>query len=199
MLKRIYWPLVFGLGFWSWTFEAEEGVKEMKRLITLFVLSLAFLIFTPNQTIAQSTNRPSQEQSLQDLVNEVRQLRAMLQRINLTVYKTNVVVERLKFQQELVSQLSRELDDVREGLGATRTELTKIREVIRRTETGVEAGVKNPDELGPMKLELESAVERELRLAQRETRLMNELSVERSKLLELNDQLSKLEVELTAR
>jgi hypothetical protein len=39
-------------------------------------------------------------------------------------------------------------------------------------------------------------IQRELRLAQRETQLMNDLSVERSKLMELNEKLNTLELEL---
>jgi len=39
-------------------------------------------------------------------------------------------------------------------------------------------------------------MQRELRFAQRETQLMNDLSIERSKLLELNDRLTKLELEI---
>jgi chromosome segregation ATPase len=174
----------------------------MKRLITFFLLSFAFLILISSQTIAQSMNPGagrSQEQSLQDLVNEVRQLRVLLQRINFTVYKTNVVVERLKFQQEVVTRLSRELNDVRENLSDTRSQISKMKELIPRLEKGVETGTRSPDELTGLKLELENATEREMRFVQRETQLMNDLSIERSKLLELNDQLNKLELDLTAR
>lgn len=179
----------------------------MKRLIRLFVLSCAFVVLTANQIIAQSTSqanagggaRPTQEQSLHELVNEVRQLRTMLQRINLTVYKTNVVVERLKFQQDVVYRLSRELNDVRDNLGDIRSQITKMKEIMPRIETAVQTGAKDPDELKAMKLELDSVAERETRLLQRETQLVNELSTERSKLLELNEQLNKIEVELTQR
>ena len=39
-------------------------------------------------------------------------------------------------------------------------------------------------------------VQWEMRLAQRETQMTNDLSIERSKLMELNEQLTKLELEL---
>jgi hypothetical protein len=68
-----------------------------------------------------------------------------------------------------------------------------------RMEQAIEAGARHPDELASLKLELNSGVEREMRLAQREAQIVNELSIERSKLLELNEQLNKIELEITSR
>jgi hypothetical protein len=171
----------------------------MKIRIALFAFAVGFLLLTANSTIAQSVkpeDRPASEQSLKDLVNEVRQLRAMLQRVNQTAYKTNVVLERLKFQQEQVARLSRELDDVRENLADMRMQATKMKELLSRVETGVETGVKNPDDVTALKQEMQVITQRELRLAQRETQLMHDLAVERSKLMELNERLNTLELEL---
>jgi peptidoglycan hydrolase CwlO-like protein len=168
----------------------------MKRSISLVVLSVLF-VFCCSQSFAQTTNaRPTQEQSLQDLVNEVRQLRAMLQRVNVTVYKTNIVMERLKIQQDLVSRQARDLDDVREKLGETRTDIMKLREVLKNGERSVEVGAGNPDVLTKYKLELDEALQREQRLVVRESQLINELSMARNKLAELNSRLDLLEVEI---
>ena len=176
----------------------------MKRSIRLAALTVAVLFLTGNLASAQSTNlgggaRPTQEQSLQDLVNEVRQLRAMLQRVNTTVYRTNVVVERMKLQNELVSRGTRDLDDLRERLGDTRVEIMKLKDTVKQIEADAEAGVRNPEGLATTKLELENAIQRELRLVRRETQLTNDLSIERLKLFELNDKLNKLEMELKPR
>jgi len=173
----------------------------MKRSITLIVLSVAVLFVTANSTAAQATNlggggRPTQEQSLQDLVNEVRQLRAMLQRVNVTVYKTNIVMERLKLQQDLVARQSRDLDDVREKLGETRTEIMKMKEVVKSVESSVAVGTGNPEVAAKFKLELEEGLQREFRLVTRETQLLNELSMARNKLAELNSRLDLLETEI---
>ncbi|HEX6732442.1 MAG TPA: hypothetical protein VF074_20660, partial [Pyrinomonadaceae bacterium] len=140
--------------------------------------------------------RPASEKSLSALVDEVRQLRAMLQKVNQTVYKTNIVIERLKFQQEQVARISREVDNVRESLAEIRAQSTKMKETMGRMETEVKNGHRNPDELTDFKQELEVMTQRELRLAQRETQLMNDLSMERSKLMELTERLNTLELEL---
>lgn len=173
----------------------------MKRLFTLIVLSVGILCSTPNAASAQATNpvsgaRPTQEQSLQDLVNEVRQLRTMLQRVTITNYKTNIVVERLKFQQEMVTRLSRELNDVRESLADIRTGIARMKEQVSRFQPGVDSGVRNGDELAALKLEIEAGSQREARLAMRETQVMSDLSTERMRLADLNEQLTKLELEL---
>jgi hypothetical protein len=120
----------------------------------------------------------------------------MLQRINQTVYKTNIVIERLKFQQEQVARISREVDNVRESLAELRAQATKMRELMGRMETEVKNGMRNPDVLTDFKQEFEVMTQRELRLAQRETQLMNDLSMERSKLMELTERLNTLELEL---
>ena len=173
----------------------------MKRSITLLLLSVAVLFVTANATAAQATNlgggaRPSQEQSLQDLVNEVRQLRAMLQRVSVTVYKTNIVMERLKLQQDLVARQARDLDDVREKLGETRTEIMKLKEVLKSGESSVAVGTGNPEVVAKYKLELDEVLQREQRLVMRESQLINELSMARNKLAELNSRLDLLETEI---
>lgn len=172
----------------------------MKLRVSLFAVLFGLLFLTTDVAIAQSIkpeDRPASEQSLKDLVNEVRQLRAMLQRVNQTVYKTNIAIERLKFQQDQVSRLSRELDSLRESLAETRAQVSKFKDVMGRVETDIKNGFRNPDELTSLKEEVEVITQRELRLAQKETQLMNDLSMERSKLLELTEKLNTLELELT--
>ena len=173
----------------------------MKRSISIVVLFVGFLLLAANTASAQSTNlgggaRPTQEQSLQDLVTEVRQLRAMLQRINVTVYKTNVVMERLKLQQELVARQIRDLDDVREKLGETRVQIAKLKEVVKSGERGVEVGTASGDAVANFKLELDEVLQREQRLVMRESQLINELSITRQRLAELNSRLDGLELEI---
>jgi uncharacterized phage infection (PIP) family protein YhgE len=171
----------------------------MKSFIRLLTLTIGLLLLTANSSSAQAVkpeDRPASEKSLSALVDEVRQLRAMLQRVNQTVYKTNIMIERLKFQQEQVARLSRELDNVRENMADMRMQATKMKELLPRVEAGIENGMKHPDDLAGLKQEIEVITQRELRLAQRETQLMNELSMERSKLMELTERLNTLELEL---
>ena len=86
----------------------------MKRLLVcLSVLIVCTLSLTPAKSFAQTPTATS-EQSLQELVKEVRQLRAALQRMNATAYKGQVMLERLKLQREQVTLIERELRDTRD-------------------------------------------------------------------------------------
>ena len=169
----------------------------MKSLfVCLFILVGSFFII-PENALAQATaSRPTSEQSLQELVREVQQLRATLQRINTAMYKGHVMIERLKFQQEQVARLSRDLMLIREELSEIRGQHVKYREMLKRLEADVEVGTKNLMDLVTVKAELENISQREQRLSMRETQLANELELERSKLNELNDRLNALELEL---
>ena len=169
----------------------------MKLSLVCFVFLLGSFFVSPEQALAQAnTSRPTSEQSLQELVGEVRQLRAMLQRMNTAVYKGQVLVERLKLQQEQVTRISRDLAETRENLNETRVQQSRAKEQLPKMEEGVESGVKHPAELVSFKTELEALRDREQRLVAREAQLSNDLDLERARLNELNDRLNALELEL---
>ena len=172
----------------------------MKRCLFLFVLLTCVFAHASAQQPVKSAMRPSSEQSLQELVVEVRQLRATLQRMNAAVYKGQVLLERLKLQQEQVTRMSDELAHVREDLQEVRLHQKRIKEAIPRLEEGVQAGTRHPGELAGMKGELEELILREHRLTVRESRLATDLEGERAALNDLNDKLNALvELEITPR
>ncbi len=168
----------------------------MKRSVYLCALLVVFFASASAQQ-AQRDVRPSSEQSLQELVAEVRQLRAALQRMNAAVYKGQVLLERLKLQQEQVTRLSRELAQARDEVQDLRGAQQRIKELLPRVQEGVEAGTKSPSEIAEMKRELEQLGQREHWSMMRETRLNTELDAERATLNELNDKLNALvEIEM---
>lgn len=164
----------------------------------LSLVCFLFLFFlTPENAVAQAnTSRPTSEQSLEELVREVRQLRATLQRMNSAMYKGQVMLERLKLQQDQVARITRELSEARENLSEIRAHQTRLNELMIRTEASVEKGEKDPSELAQIKDELNIHKEREQRLATREVRLATDLEMERARLNELNDRLNAFELEL---
>lgn len=165
--------------------------------LCLSLLAVSFFL-TPEKALAQNTSpgRPTSEQSLQELVREVRQLRATLQRINTAMYKGQVLLERFKLQQEQVARITRELVDARENLIELKAAQTRLNELLTKTEAGVEKGERHPSELASIRAELESIKEREPRLVAREARLANDVELERARLNDLNDRLNTLELEL---
>ena len=169
----------------------------MKLLLVGFLFLLASFFVTPQNALAQTrASQPTSEQSLQELVREVRQLRATLQRINSAMYKGQVMIERLRLQQEQVARISNELGQIREELSELRGHQSRFKEAFANLEAHVEAGTRKREELQDIKMQVESFKEREERLVAREARLSNELELERAKLNDLNDRLNALELEL---
>ena len=172
----------------------------MKVSLVCFLFLLLSFVIAPEQAMAQSTSakalQPTSEQSLQELVREVRQLRATLQRMNSAMYKGQVMLERFRLQQEQVARASRELAQIREELSEVRRRQLRFREAVANREAGVEAGTIKREELQDLKMELDGIKEREEQLSAREARLSNELELERAKLNDLNDRLNALELEL---
>lgn len=164
----------------------------MKRLfVCLFVLLVCTLLLTPASSFAQTTTATS-EQSLQELVNEVRQLRASLQRMNAAVYKGQVMLERLKMHQEQVMRIERELRDTRDNVSELRTQEAKVKQLLARASAGVTAGSVNETELVSLRAESRAINERQHHAMVRQSELTNELRGERAKLNELNEKLNAL-------
>jgi peptidoglycan hydrolase CwlO-like protein len=163
----------------------------MKRSMFFFVL-LACMFGSAFAVTAQTPARPTSEQSLQELVTEVRQLRATLQRMNVAVYKGQVLLERLKLQQEDMTRISRELAETRESIYSARAEHFKLKEHVRLLKEGTESGVRHSNELATANSELEEVIQRQERLIARETRLAAELETARTALQDLNHKLNFL-------
>src|SRR5258705_8012817 len=138
-----------------------KGDKHEKLIVRLSAFIAFSLFMVSHEAIAQvlkppDAPPPTSEQSLQQLVSEVRQLRAALQRINVAAYRAQVMIERLKLQQEQVARLSREVNETRENLNDTRAQTRKVKQMMGQVEHGGEAGVKNENELLALKLDLNS-------------------------------------------
>ena len=162
----------------------------MKRLLVcLFVLTVCTLFLMPAGSFAQTK---TSEQSLEELVAEVRQLRAALQRMNANVYKGQVMLERFKLQQEQVVRIERELRDTRDNLSDLRAEGIKVKSLLSGVTDGVEAGAVSERDRTSLKAEMKSLNERENRARMRESQLANELQLAQTKLNELNHKLNQL-------
>jgi hypothetical protein len=166
-----------------------------RLLVCLFMAVGCTLLMTPASSFAQTTTKTS-EQSLQELVTEVRQLRSMLQRMNATLYKGQVMLERFKLQQEQVVRIERELRDTRDNVSELRGEEIKIKELLRRVDSGVEAGTSNEKERASLNAEFRALNQRQHQAMMRESQLAHQLQIERAKLNELNDKLNLIEREL---
>ncbi|HEU0174870.1 MAG TPA: hypothetical protein VFV58_11455 [Blastocatellia bacterium] len=174
---------------------------KRKNIWTLFCV-IGIYLFMPQQGYAQSgatsaTNKPSQEQIVREILSEVRQLRVEIQRLKANAYQTQVVIERLRLQQDQVARLTREIGEIREKISETQISQVKMNGRLKETEKQVEAGVISQSELKRISDEIEGLKQREQRLTEQESQLSAELDAERVKLITLNRQLDELGQETT--
>ena len=169
---------------------------KSKNIFALFC-AIGLYLFTPQQSYAQSgatsaLNKSNQEQIVQEILSEVRQLRVEVQRLKASAYQTQVVIERVRLQQDQVARLTREIGEVREKIGETKTRQVKMNGALEETEKQVEAGVAPQSELKKISGEIEELKRREERLTEQESQLSAELDAERVKLITLNRRLDEL-------
>ena len=169
---------------------------KRKYIWTLFCV-ISLYLFTPQQSYAQSDatsalNKSNQERIVQEILSEVRQLRVEVQRLKASAYQTQVVIERLRLQQEQVTRLTREIGEVREKIGETKTRQVKMNGLFEDVEKQAQSGVISQSELKRISGEIEDLKQREQRLAEQEAQLSVELEAERVKLITLNMRLDEL-------
>ncbi len=178
--------------------------------ISLFWMTI-WCLMAPRPTLAQQASPPlapaqagqsDQMQMLRALLDEVRQLRLALQRNNLTAYRAQILLERLRAQQERVDRLTRELEAVRNEMVESKPYQAQMTEMLKGIETRLnqEADSVRRSELEMeqrmLKAQLEQQAQRNERQREREAQLMAQLQIEQTKLEELNSRLDALENEL---
>jgi hypothetical protein len=168
------------------------------RLSGLGLLILAFFLLV-SSTPAQTTKKvePTEERNLIEvLINEVRQLRLAMERNNTTAFRAQIIVERLRVQQDLVTRLNRDLDNVRNQLSEMKAEDSYFVDTLEQAEKKVTAGLMKDDELKRLKAQGEIFKQRQETLRERENLLLGQLQTESARLDELNKRIDLLEQNL---
>lgn len=176
-------------------------MSRMKSLIASCLLCLGIICFVaPSASRAQSSQTPSadSERVMKALLEEVRQLRIALERINLSAYRAQIMVERMRAQQERVERLRRDLESVRNQMNELKLSQEQMAGLSKDVEAQMNAGKIDEVEYKMLKNQLEQHTQREQQLREREIQLNTELDIERNNLLALNDRLDALEREMAA-
>jgi hypothetical protein len=160
---------------------------------------LATISISPGRAYGQQQS----DATLQTLLNEVRQLRLALERSAVVAPKIQVTLQRMQLQQEQVTRLSRQLEDVRNQLAHSGAEAVDIGAQLKVDETRLASEQdatrrkQIEEETRMLKLRLEQVSERQSMQATqqqaRESELAGRLQTEHNKLNELNDRLTGLE------
>lgn len=183
-------------------------MRLTKRSTLYCLLCFGILwLFSPEALRAQSSNRATEttsadQQILQALLSEVRQLRLTLQRTNISVFRTQLMIERLRMQQERVDRLTRQLEENQNeltGAGLSRSQLTeRSQDLESQIKAEQDAGrrAQLDAQYKELKYIMEQQTERETQLRARQVQLTTQLQTERAKLDEIDSRLEALEREL---
>lgn len=181
-------------------------MRNKRLLASAFIILVLYGIGEANsfaQTSSGETSTgQSDSQTIKALLDEVRQLRLVLQRNSLATYRAQVTLERLKFQQARVDQLFKEqadlqnrIKEVERNLPVLSNQAGELEKLLAVAATPTE---RNEREMmiRAIKGELENEKQRLQDWREREPQIAARLQTEQAKLAELNDNLDKLEREL---
>jgi len=184
-------------------------IKSISIICLLFLTTLIFISFGGPQTATGNNATATQGdngQAMQALVNEVRQLRLAIQGANLGAHRSQVIIERMRSQQQTVDRVAERLRWARDEASRFRMYLplqqAEIQNRLKLIEDdlsenlGANARRAKERELETTKQRLGMMGQEETRLRENESQLAAQLQIEQAKLAELNDQLDALQREL---
>jgi hypothetical protein len=165
----------------------------MKKLFCLLFVA-AFCALASSSTFAQTT--AVSDQKFQELINEVRQLKAELIRMQANTHRMYLLLEQQRQQQSRVVQITSQLNNTREQLAAMPSKKRTLNAELEAAEKQKEAGLVGEREVKAIKAEIEQFDQREQYLMQRELTLATELQTETATLSDLKIRLDRLDQQL---
>ena len=136
------------------------------------------------------------------LLTEVKGLRAAMEQMASASARSQLLVGRLQLQEGRITSMTRRLDTVRDALAAARRELDEGQHtltVMQSPDTGKDEGLAGLiKKLGVMKIEdvqrdVAARQETVNRLAAEEQQLLQQITVEQARWVEINQRLDDLE------
>jgi multidrug efflux pump subunit AcrB len=178
-------------------------IKSISIICLLFLTVVVFASFGRSQTAANNTKaaQGDNEQTMRALLNEVRQLRLAIQKSNLSAYRAQVIVERMRLQQQQVGRLTETLRDTRDRMANVKMAQTEIQNELKKIEGRLSRDNRGPDaqeeeQQETFKTRLGLMAQEEARLREIESQSAAQLQIEQARLAELDDQLDALRREL---
>ena len=180
----------------------------LQRLMLICALPIAVcgMLSAPAkaQTRNPATATDDHEQTLKQLLTEVRELRLALQRAAFSNTRFQMLIERLRIEQSHVDSLRRDLENVRNQLSELKAVKPRLEQEIKDAETRLDqvtdpsAHAEFESRIKMMKENLARTAPEEERLRNREAALESEFQSSQARLNELNSQLDALMTEMKA-
>jgi hypothetical protein len=145
---------------------------------------------------------PSDSQTLQALLAEVRQLRQDLRLSNLEAKRAQILIYRVQAQQAVVDRISERLEGAKAQLAQLERERVRFAAQMKRLEE-MKDQIENPaerkqmeDAIGQEKMQSEDQAAEEQDLKAKEADLEEQFRAEQAKLGRLQDELDRLDTVL---
>lgn len=151
---------------------------------------------------AQNSKDADNQQLIKALLEEVRLLRQAFQRMTLNAYRGQILIERLRAQNDKVVRLSHSLEEARGEVAEAQALILQMNERIKSLDSrGQEAADEKGREqfegmLKEMKNMIEMHKQREQQARERELKLSEQLRTEQGKLDDFENRLDMLEHEI---
>jgi chromosome segregation ATPase len=168
--------------------------QRLFRTSAVVAVALIWVVAAAGQT-ARPTPTPAKA-SLDDLLSEVRELRAEVNRAAGASIRTQLFVARLQLQEQRVNSVVRQLVDVQNRLASVRQGQAAMRERLTATEEGqarLPLEDRSDDQIRALRLQLDQGESREQELRAQESALSSVVAAEQSRWAEFNDRLDGLE------
>jgi chromosome segregation ATPase len=154
-------------------------------------------------TAMGQAEKPAEEnQTMQGLLSEVRQLRKTMQTTGLNAYRGQIILERMRLATEQVEKMAQKLETARDEVEKIeRTiprmdEQTKVMETVLQAETDPGKRARLEFEFKDTKLQVERYKVLLTRAREREQQLSTELKATQARLSDLESRLDLLEREI---
>jgi chromosome segregation ATPase len=159
---------------------------------------LAFgLLLSSSSALGQAT--PTESQTLQAVLAEIRQLRQELQTSAIAARRAQILIYRLHVQEDAVANVSQRLDEAKssiERLQANRenheSEIKRFEEMKDRPENAAQRK-QFEDAITEFKAQIEALLHEEQEAQMKETELEQQSRIEQAKLGQLQDELDRLD------
>src|SRR5215472_13758363 len=122
----------------------RRGDMSLMRTLTLgFMIAMAMCCLSTAPTLAQTPNpatsgQDDHDQTLKQLLTEVRELRIALQRASLSNSRFQMLIERLRIEQTHIDSLRRDLENVRRELTDFQSAKPRMEQEIKDAEDSLD-------------------------------------------------------------
>lgn len=170
----------------------------------LFLLCIVSAARTSAQEAPASPNGQSDQQLLREIVSELKQLRSTIARTNVNQIRFQTTFEQYKAQQSRVDSLNREMDSIKNQLGAGSPFRANSDDMIKASEERLAQTV-DPQQrqnlerqIQSVKRNLEAQEQRDKRMKERQTALEAQMPMEQAKLDQLNAEIERIKLDINS-